>query len=261
MSTEFGILASSLNIDDIEDYELPPPAPDGRIRTPNQMGYVTTNVLDLSAEFVDFASTCKNPVLDGGAAYGATSIAALKKGATVIANEITPIDLNVIVKNKTLTEDDRKRLFLKEGKLPEGVDFPENSLGAIHMSRVLHFFHPEEVDKMFEKAYKWLVPGGRFYLLTASPYHYATPKLGKMYNKKFNEGVEFPGEVKDFTFNAGGNEPKNSSGNYLHAMDPRVIFRVASKYGFITMKLALYGGKENMDYTVAIFFKDKEENL
>ena len=259
MNTDFGILASTLNLDEIEDYELPPPAPDGRIRTPNQMGYVTTKVLDLSAEFVDFAATCEKPVLDGGAAYGVATIAALKKGATVIANEITPIDLNYIAKSKELTDDDRKRLYLKEGKLPEGVDFPENSLGAIHMSRVLHFFHPNEVEKMFEKAFKWLTPGGRFYLLTASPYHYATPEIAKMYNKRFNEGIEFPGENAHFMFNAGGNEPKNSSGSYLHVMDPRVIFRVASKYGFLTKKIALFGGKKDSDYTVAIFFKPEDE--
>lgn len=158
---EFGIYAGSLNLDSIKDVQLPPPEPDGGIKTLSNMGMATTNCLGLSEEFVQYASKCSQPVLDAGCAYGETAINALKRGAKcVIANELQDDFFNVIVKDKRLTDEDRKRLYFKVGKLPDGIDFPENSLGAIHMSRVMHFFHPDDVEKMFEKAKKWLSPNG-----------------------------------------------------------------------------------------------------
>ena len=254
MSSELGILASTLDLSKISDVELPKPAPDGRIRTLNNMGYATPQVLGFSAEFVEYASHCDKPVLDGGAAYGATTIAALKKGATVIANEMDQKFLDSIVKNKELTDEDRKHLYLKFGKLPEGVDFPENSLAGVHMSRVTHFFHPEEIEELFSKIYKWLAPKGRFYVMTASPYHYAMPNFEETYEKRYRAGEEWPGVITDFQFII-GNEPKDNSPKYHHAMDPRVLFRVATKHGFIVKKIELFGGKLDHDYTCGIFIK------
>ena len=255
MSSEaFGTLASTLDLSKINDVVLPNPAPDGRIRTINNMGYATPDILGTSAEFVEFASHCDKPVLDGGAAYGATTIAALKKGATVIANEMDQKFLDSIVKNKELTDEDRKHLYLKFGKLPRDVDFPENSLGAVHMARVTHFFHPDEIEELFDKIYKWLAPKGRFYVMTSSPYHYATPNFDEIYEKRYKEGDEWPGLINDFQFTI-GNEPTNNTPKFLHVIDPRVLFRVATKHGFIVKKIELYGGKLDHDYTCGIFIK------
>ena len=255
MSCEFGVLASTLDLSKISVVEIPKPAPDGRIRTITSMGYATPELLGPSAEFVEFASHCDKPVLDGGAAYGATTIAALKKGATVIANEIDQKFLDLIVKNEQLTEEDRKHLYLKLGKLPKEVDFPENSLGAVHMARVIHFFTPEEIEELFSKIYKWLVPKGRFYVMVSSPYQYCTPNFAETYDKRYNEGVEWPGVINDFVFNGNGNESTNSKPKLHHAIDPRVLFRVATKHGFIIKKVELYGGQNDDDYTCGVFIK------
>ena len=48
------------------------------------------------------------------AAYGETTVAALKKGATVIVNDIDEGSLKYIIKRKELNDDDRKRLYLKK---------------------------------------------------------------------------------------------------------------------------------------------------
>ena len=194
MNPEFGLYAGSLDLSTIKDISLPEPEPDGRIKTLSNMGMATTNVLGLSAEFVEYAAKCNLPVLDAGCAYGETSIAALKKGAKcVVANELQEDFFNIIVKDKRLTDDDRRRLYFKVGKLPDGIDFPDNSFGAIHMSRVMHFFHPDEIERTFDKIRKWLVPNGRFYILTASPYHYATPGFSEIYNDRYEKGQEWPG--------------------------------------------------------------------
>lgn len=52
----------------------------------NGDGYATLDLEPFSQEFIDYSSKIKYPVLDAGAAYGLTSITALRKGATVICN-------------------------------------------------------------------------------------------------------------------------------------------------------------------------------
>lgn len=160
----FGTLVSTMDLSKVETVELPPPACDGRIPTMNNRGFMTVGNDEISQMFIEYAAKCSKPVLDGGAAYGVATIAALKKGATVIANDSSNNHLNYIIKSPELTDDDRKRLYILPGLLPNDFDLPENSLGAIHLSRVLHFFHPADFDEMFAKAKKWLAPGGHFLL-------------------------------------------------------------------------------------------------
>lgn len=254
----FGVQASTLDLSKIPDYELPAPAPDGRIRTCNEMGYATPYLLGVTKQFVDYAAKCTKPVLDGGASYGYATVAAVKAGATVIMNEMDQKNLDIATKNKELTDKDRERLYLALGILPYDLDLPENSIEAIHMARVLHFFHPKDFEEMFKRAAKWLVPGGRFFLLTASPYHYAASEHLAEYNEKFAKGEKWPGEINKFAFSPGGNEPAKTTGTYLHVVDPKVLMRVASENGFIVKELGLAEGKHDADYTTAVLINNKD---
>ena len=252
-----GTQVSTMNLAEIPDLELPSKAPDGRLPTFNKMGFATEEIIGLTQDFVQFASTCKLPVLDGGAAYGAASIAALKQGATVIANEIDIRPLHVIAKNKTLTDEERSRLYIKEGFLPFGVDFPANSLGAIHISRVMHFFKPKDVTGFFERAREWLAPKGRIFILTMSPFHQCAPGFAKTYYERAAAGENFPGEITTYTQDM-GKQHEGEAPHYLHAIDPVVLLRESSKFGFICKRIELFGGAEDMDYTCAILINNKE---
>ena len=249
MSKEkFGTLLSNIDLSTIPNPELPSPAEDGRIPVFNGDGYASPNPHPLSQEFVSFSSTIKSPVLDIGAAFGLTSINALKKGATVICNEKEKKQLEYICHIKSITDEEKKRLYLKHGSILE-IDFPNNSLGAIHISRVMHFFKPNEVELFFQKAYNWLIPNGRLYIITMSQYHYANPKgFSEFYNNVIKKGVEFPGMINDYKF--------KDEKYVLHAIDPVVMMRVGNKYGFICKKIELSGGKDDDDYTCAILVKD-----
>ena len=245
---QFGILLSNIDLSTIPNPELPPPAEDGRIPVFNGDGYASPNPHPLSQEFISFSSTIKSPVLDIGAAFGLTSINALKKGATVICNEKEKKQLEYICHIKSITDEEKKRLYLKHGSILE-IDFPNNSLGAIHISRVMHFFKPNEVELFFQKAYNWLIPNGRLYIITMSQYHYANPKgFSEFYNNEIKKGVEFPGMINDYKF--------KDEKYVLHAIDPVVMMRVGNKYGFICKKIELSGGKDDDDYTCAILVKD-----
>ena len=245
---QFGTLLSNIDLSTIPNPELPSPAEDGRIPVFNGDGYASPNPHPLSQEFVSFSSTIKSPVLDIGAAFGLTSINALKKGATVICNEKEKKQLEYICHIKSITDEEKKRLYLKHGSILE-IDFPNNSLGAIHISRVMHFFKPNEVELFFQKAYNWLIPNGRLYIITMSQYHYANPKgFSEFYNNEIKKGVEFPGMINDYKF--------KDEKYVLHAIDPVVMMRVGNKYGFICKKIELSGGKDDDDYTCAILVKD-----
>ena len=248
MLKNFGTLLFDLDISKIPNPELPPPAEDGRIPVYNGDGYASPEPHPLSQEFVEFSPITKYPVLDIGAAYGLTSINTLKKGATVICNEKEKKQLEYICHIKSITPEEKKRLYLKHGSILE-IDFPQESLGGIHISRVMHFFKPDEVELFFQKAYKWLVPNGRLYIITMSQYHYGNPEgFSDYYNKEIKKGTEFPGMINDYKF-------KNEK-YVLHAIDPIVMTRLANKYGFTCKKIELSGGKNDDDYTCAILIKN-----
>ncbi len=117
------------------------------------------------------------------------------------------------------------------------------------MSRVMHFFKPNEVELFFQKAYNWLIPNGRIYIITMSQYHYGNPEgFCDYYNKEIKKGTDFPGMINDYKF-------KNEK-YVLHAIDPTVMVRLANKYGLICKKIELSGGKNDDDYTCAILVKN-----
>ena len=108
MSENFGTLLSDLDLSKISNPQLPLPAEDGRIPVYNGDGYASQKPHPLSEEFILFATNLKYPVLDIGAAYGLISIKALKKGATVICNEIEKKQLDYIAHLETITIEEKK---------------------------------------------------------------------------------------------------------------------------------------------------------
>src|SRR5262245_32852905 len=115
-----------------------PEAKAGLIPTLNQMGWMTVGLDAFSQAFVDFAPTAPGPVLDIGAAYGVASIAALNKGARVIANDLDPRHLEILRDNAPSAY--ARNLSLRPGAFPDELDFEEDSLGGILACRILHFF-------------------------------------------------------------------------------------------------------------------------
>ena len=62
--------------------------------------------------------------------------------------------------------------------------------------------------------------------------------FSEKYNSDIKNGIEWPGMINDYKF-------KNE--NYvLHAIDPIVMMRVATKFGFTCKKIELWGGQKMM---------------
>ena len=72
------------------DLEMPEPSFGEMIPTLNQRGFMSATIDEYSKKFVEYAATTSDEVLDIGCAYGVATLAALEKGARVLAVDIDP---------------------------------------------------------------------------------------------------------------------------------------------------------------------------
>ncbi|MFM8453845.1 MAG: class I SAM-dependent methyltransferase [Gammaproteobacteria bacterium] len=247
--TKFGIRADQTElVNKLYKAEIPEKEEDGTIKTLNKMGFMNQILDPFSQDFIDFSAKANGPVLDGGAAYGIATIEALKKGATVIANDLDSGHLYWIAKNPTLKASDLKRLYLNQSKIPDDLKLPKESLNAILLSRVIHFFTPVELRACLEQAKGLLKPGGRLYITTMTPYHYALKGFDLTYETRKKSGDEWPGIITTMTKDY---IPKNKGKipEFLHVMDPEVLIRELSRAGFVVKKMELFGFHRNKDVT------------
>ena len=154
--------------------------------------------------------------------------------------------MSILYEDTSLNDDDKTRLRLFPGDILREVELPANSLGAIHINRVLHFFKPEEVLLFFKKSHKWLREGGMLYLVTMSPYHYALMGFDVEYKKRQEVGNLWPGEIftmtKDYIPENKGKIPE-----YLNVMDNVVLKRELNKSGFEIVEMKIFGHKTKVN--------------
>lgn len=163
--------------------------------TLNNQGYMITYLHDLSRAFVEYSAIAPTPVLDIGTAYGFVALEALKRGASVIANDLDSRHLEEL--SRRVPKDALERISYAVGRIPGEVAFSPNSLGAVHAAGVLHYLSPIDFSLAIDNITSWLKPGGKFFLSTPSPYtniyHKFLPTFKK--NQKLNE--QWPGYIKD----------------------------------------------------------------
>ena len=149
--------------------KIPTAEKSGFIATLNNMGYMTAGLDPYSQRFVDYAAQHKNnKVLEIGAAYGVATLAALRHGCKMVANDLDNKHLEILKSNTP--EQYLKNLELKAGSLPKELSFPENSFKAILICRGLHFFKGEDIELSAKKLYDWLMPGGKLFVVAETPY-------------------------------------------------------------------------------------------
>jgi ubiquinone/menaquinone biosynthesis C-methylase UbiE len=140
--------------------------------------------------FIQYAHKTGGTMLDIGAAYGVTTIPTLKKGAAVIANDISQEQLDILVHNTPRSL--RKNLSLLEGRFPE-FDLPPNTLDGILASHILHFLDPGQLQSGLSKMHCWLKPQAKIFVLCFTPYHKFMAKMIPEYEAKIAAGNPWPG--------------------------------------------------------------------
>lgn len=201
---------------------------DPLILTLNKMGYMNTEPEFYNDAFVEFSAQCSYPCLETGTAYGKTTLAALKKGATIIANDLSKAHLDILLQNTP--QELRKNLTLIPGAFPEVLSIEENSLGAVLSSRMLNFLEPQILPLAFREIFKWLRPGGKFFILVSSPYMGNFKSFVPYYLNARAQNKEWPGLLKDMAaYNPGRAQDLPS---FMNLLDIEDIALLLIKAGF-----------------------------
>lgn len=225
--TTFGFSAESIK-DYKTDLEIPTFKGVKKVRKLNCMGFMRLETDVISDKFIEFASTNKGESLDIGCAYGFIPLKVLHAGGKIIAND-TYSD-HLLILNKSITPEIRKNLIFNTDKFPASTNFPEGSLQAVSLNRIIHFLSPAEVKLAFSKLNKWMGKGGRVFITAMTPYHPAIADFGQEYDKRVAQGVEWPGVITDMK----KRQPniKEDIPDYIHTFSKEVLTKQLEENGF-----------------------------
>ena len=189
-------------------------------------------------QFIAYAiqnSSQKYPALDIGAAYGVATLPAVRGGAWVIANDLDQRHLTALMLQLNHeSEEIKQRLTVKLGCILNEIEFPENSLSAILISAVLHFFTGKEIERLMAKMYRWLKPGGKLFTQSFSPYLNTLQQAGvtEQYEIRRAQGEKWPGCFPYFTREFGDKHAWYWP-DTMHFLDADVLKKILEKAGFI----------------------------
>ncbi|WP_161624828.1 non-ribosomal peptide synthetase [Streptomyces spectabilis] len=209
----------------------------GMVATLNRTGVMVERLIPYSQEFAAYAGESGGEALDLGCAYGVASIAALERGARVVALDMEQKHLDIL--GQRVNDEARQRLSLRQGMLPD-VDFEAGRFTAVHASRVMHFLAPDDFRLTLRKMHDWLVPGGKVFLSSDSPYFGYWASKAADYEARKSAGDPWPGYIDDVAahFEAAhvvGGPP------LINAIDPDVFRRECEAAGFVVEQVGYFG--------------------
>ncbi len=211
------------------DAALPKSPIEGMVPTMNNTGWMIETPDRVSLAFAEYAGTLETDSLDVGCAYGVATLKAVELGASVIACDIEPKHLQLL--EQRVPPQFRDRVRTQVGALPD-VDFPMGCFGAVLASRVLHFLSPADVEETLAKAYGWLCPGGRLFLVADTPYSGPWKAKADEYEQRKAQGVEWPGLFHNYAQFLPADADPEEHPQFINVMDPEVLERVAGAAGF-----------------------------
>lgn len=163
----------------------------GLIPTDDNMGIMTRELGPAAREFVELAKSASQPLLDIGAAYGNTTLPALRHGATVVAVDLSPTEL--VILQQSTEQEDQKRLIAMPARFPEEINFLDSSLAGVLGGQVLHFLDGPTLETALRKIHRWLVPGGKLFAITITPSLSYYRKFWDEYHARKARGERWPG--------------------------------------------------------------------
>jgi SAM-dependent methyltransferase len=222
-----------------EKLQMPTPFIPGLIPTMNNRGFMTEGLDAYSLEFTRYAGTVTREVLDIGCAYGVATLAALAGGARVLAADMDPRHLEVLLGR--VPAEQRPRLRTATAVLP-GADFPAGAFDAVLAARVLHFLRPEEVESVALKIFRWLAPGGKLFIIADSPYTGPWYKAAPEYEQRKKAGERWPGFLEDYRQFLPPGTDLSGQPRSINPMDPDILRRLATESGFAVERAAFLAG-------------------
>jgi len=249
--TEFGVLASSIDMSKIPVHKKPQQVRDELI-TMNQYGYMKFEWDEFGKDFANLAMMTNKPVLEIGPAYGWLTHRILEMNKTIIAADISKEHLEVLLREAPQNKLDN--LFLYNASFPKEIDFPKESLGVVLASRVFHFLSGSTIEEGIDKIYKWLEPNGKFICTNCSIYHYSVKDQWlSVFKEREKAGDKWPGVIT--------NQRKSSPIHALYVQDYLNVFDIKQwedllpKHNFKIEKLKLF------DYPSDIYSEHNEGHI
>ena len=135
----------------------------GMTPTKNGFGFMFEELSFVCKGFIDYVKQCEKPVMNIACAYGVTTLPALENShVDMYALDIGQEHLDILWDN---TPDSlRSRLHCQPGAFPDDFDFAGNSIDAIHIGNLVHFFQGPVIEASLAKCMQWLTPGGRLFI-------------------------------------------------------------------------------------------------
>jgi len=224
------------------------------IVTVNRKGRTSQILNEANNMFVEFSRDCIWPVLDIGCAMGVATIAALEAGATVIANDIDELHLSEVYKNTPESLQDR--LTLNSDRFPNQTNFGKCSLGAVHASNLLNFLMGDELERGLKKIFKWLVPGGRVFTISGTPYAKNICGFIDKFEDNKRKGARWPGEC--YSLSSFSNDKTISElPEELHLLDDETLIRASTEIGYNVIEAKMFQRR----YTPSYIKLDGRENI
>jgi len=243
INNEFGIHAVNVNTDDFKDAKAPDQLRD-EIPTLNRFGYMKKDLGEFCKDFIQYALETKELVLELGCAYGFVVQHVLAGNGKIVASDLEEKHLSVLLKNTP--QDKLENLYLRQGRFPDEINFPKESFKAILSSRMFHFLEGKDIAVGFKKVHDWLKPNGKFFFTGVSPYNYTLrDNFLSTYQKRREDKVEWPGEVRDFNSRAVAHQEYLQ--NFIHTFDIPKLEELLPEYGFKIDKIKLFDYPNSID--------------
>jgi SAM-dependent methyltransferase len=181
----------------------------------------------LSIRFAAHARASKSAVLDVGCGTGIATLAALARGAHVIAIDPDQDALRELLARTPTVQ--YPRLQVRAARLPD-LNFKFAHFSAVHVSRVLHVLDGEALRRAFANFFRWLYPEGKLYISTLSPVGAFWSPFHAEYQQRVTAGDPWPGYIESI----GDYFPEWSDAcEPVHLLDGRVLRRELEAAGFI----------------------------
>jgi SAM-dependent methyltransferase len=198
------------------------------------MGWASDNLSPLSQLFVEFCGSpfCadeEHPVLDIGAAFGVASLAAVRAGAFVIANDLEASQL----------PSERARLRCKPGRFPREIHFEPETLSAVHASNVFHFLTGNQLEQGIRAIARWLRPSGKLFVQAATPYQAPFAAFIPEYERRIAAHEKWPGWIPKLSVWS-THRQLSQMPRSIHLLDDRVLARVMEDSGLLIERAWLY---------------------
>ena len=144
--------------------QMPAPVENGMmIPTLDRQGWIWLYKDEVTESYISFASQTRGLMLEIGAGYGHIVLEVLKKGARVIAVDVSQEQLEII--KSRVAAGRLSGLQVIKAEFPEGLDLPAESIDGVLISRLFHFFSGERIRNSLRKVHEWLIAGGEGFIV------------------------------------------------------------------------------------------------